>query len=404
MKRSTIGLRAMYSLSFKMARYPWIASKLVGIQASKWFFNSLHPRSSNGLGHPIRQLSLRVTDLCNLRCTTCGQWGSGGFMHGKDLEECIKEEVSPERYIEIINDLVCHDHHPMVYLWGGEPMLYRNVLDIINAATELKLPVSIATNGTRIADVAERLVRAPLFLLQVSIDGHCAELHNRIRPALSGRGNTFGTIEAGLAALHEQRRLQQRDLPFIASLTTISRENAHHLTDIYEAFCDRVDFFIFYLAWWIDEKSAQAHDWDFSQRFGFTPQLHRGWIGTWKPDDYHSLDRQLQRLMELSRSRNAPPVILIPPLTGAENLRRYYTNHAELFGFNQCISIFHAAEVNSNGDVSPCRDYHDYVVGNIKQSTLSDLWNSPAYRTFRQNVAIKGLMPVCTRCCGLMGY
>ena len=108
--------------------------------------------------------------------------------------------------------------------------------------------------------------------------------------------------------------------------------------------------------------------------------------------------------MKLSRSRNAPPVILIPPLMGAENLRRYYTNHAELFGFNQCISIFHAAEVNSNGDVSPCRDYHDYVVGNIKQSTLSDLWNSPAYRTFRKSVATKGLMPVCTRCCGLMGY
>ena len=404
MKRSTIGLRAMYRLSFKMARYPWIASKLVGIQTSKWFFNSFHPRSSKGLGHSIRQLSLRVTDLCNLRCTTCGQWGSGGFMHGKDLEECIKEEVSPERYIEIINDLVYHDHHPMVYLWGGEPMLYRNVRDIINAATELKLPVSIATNGTRIADAAEHLVRAPLFLLQVSIDGHCAELHNFIRPSLSGKGTTFGEIEAGLAALHEQRRLQRRDLPFIASLTTISRENAHHLTDIYEAFRNRVDFFIFYLAWWIDEKSAQAHDQDFSQRFGFTPKLHRGWIGTWKPDDYHSLDRQLQRLMKLSRSRNAPPVILIPPLTGAENLRCYYTNHAELFGFNQCISIFHAAEVNSNGDVSPCRDYHDYVVGNIKQSTLSDLWNSPAYRTFRQSVARKGLMPVCTRCCGLMGY
>jgi len=61
-------------------------------------------------------------------------------------------------------------------------------------------------------------------------------------------------------------------------------------------------------------------------------------------------------------------------------------------------------EVNSNGDVSPCRDYHDYVVGNIRQSTLTELWNSEAYKKFRCSVTRDGLMPVCTRCCGLMGY
>jgi radical SAM protein with 4Fe4S-binding SPASM domain len=61
-------------------------------------------------------------------------------------------------------------------------------------------------------------------------------------------------------------------------------------------------------------------------------------------------------------------------------------------------------EINSNGDVSPCRDYHDYVVGNIKRNYISDLWNSEAYKLFRQSITGKGLMPVCARCCGLMGY
>ena len=60
-------------------------------------------------------------------------------------------------------------------------------------------------------------------------------------------------------------------------------------------------------------------------------------------------------------------------------------------------------EVNSNGDLSPCRDYHDYVVGNIKEATITELWNSPAYRKFRQSLATEGLMPVCSRCCGLDG-
>ena len=61
-------------------------------------------------------------------------------------------------------------------------------------------------------------------------------------------------------------------------------------------------------------------------------------------------------------------------------------------------------EVNSNGDLSPCRDYHDYVVCNLKEATITELWNSPAYRKFRHSLDTEGLMPVCSRCCGLMGY
>ena len=87
-----------------------------------------------------------------------------------------------------------------------------------------------------------------------------------------------------------------------------------------------------------------------------------------------------------------------------EDLQTYYTDHAALFGFDQCISIYQTVEIDSNGHMTPCRDYRDYIVGNIKEHTISELWNSEAYRNFRQSLAAKGLMPVCSRCCGLMGY
>ena len=75
------------------------------------------------------------------------------------------------RHLEQIADLVHDGHRPFLYLWGGEPMLYDGVLDLIESATAMGLPVSIATNGARIASSARRLARVPLFLLQVSIDG-----------------------------------------------------------------------------------------------------------------------------------------------------------------------------------------------------------------------------------------
>ena len=195
-----------------------------------------------------------------------------------------------------------------------------------------------------------------------------------------------------------------KNLPIIASLTVISKENLDHLVSIYEAFHDRVDLFVFYLSWWIGPDEAEAHETDFKNRFGFLPTRHRGWIGGWKPEDYEKLDRQIGTLLDRSRPLAATPVTLIPHVTGPENLKRYYTDHGCRFGFDKCISIYQAVEINSNGDVSPCRDYHDYVVGNIKDKYISELWNSDAYRMFRRSIAAKGLMPVCSRCCGLMGY
>ena len=126
-------------------------------------------------------------------------------------------------------------------------------------------------------------------------------------------------------------------------------------------------------------------------------------MGDWKPDDYQELNRQLQELLKRSRSWSAPAITVIPPIFGEANLRRYYTDHRAQFGFDRCLSIYQVVEINSNGDLSPCRDYHDYVVGNIKEATITELWNSPAYRQFRRSLATDGLMPVCSRCCGLMG-
>jgi radical SAM protein with 4Fe4S-binding SPASM domain len=402
-RRSAIAVGAVLKHFRRIVPHPWIGAKLAMLQGEKWLLDYLRPLPSDGHANKIRQISFRITDLCNLRCITCGQWGKGGFLHGRNLKELKNNEVPPDRYVQVLADLVKNGHRPLVYLWGGEPMLYDGALQLMEEATAMGLPVSIATNGSRIASCAERLVNMPLFLLQISIDGHCAEVHNRIRPALGGADN-FADIQSSLASVREARSSRKKGLPLIASLTVISRENFRHLVEIYEAFRHQVDLFVFYLSWWIDDERALAHTRDFSRRFGFSPKLHWGWVADWKPDDYRELNRQMEALRARSRSWESPPVALIPEISGVENLRDYYTRHECRFGFDQCISIYQAAEIDSNGDVSPCRDYHDYVVGNIKSATLTELWNSSAYRRFRRSLGSEGLMPVCSRCCGLMGY
>ncbi|MCA1945172.1 MAG: radical SAM protein [Desulfovibrio sp.] len=403
-RRSGVGSSSVLKLSYRIAKHPWIASKLAKLQVEKWLFNQIaSPSTKDGMARQVRQVSIRITDICNLRCIMCGQWGPTGFLHGKDLRELKREEVSPARYIECLEDLVAHGHHPIVYLWGGEPTMYDGWLDVLQACKRLKLPTAIATNGTRLAQHAQAIVDSRMFLLQISIDGPDKEIHNRIRRGV-GSADSYTAIQDGIAAVREARSRSGSDLPLIASLTTVSKENYQHLTGIYEAYKDKVDLFVFYPAWWIDEESADAHAKDFQRRFGFEPTLHRGWVGGWKPSDYAELDAQLQQLKELGKQPGSPPVILIPDISGVDNLHSYYTDHKATFGFDQCISICQVVEIDSNGDISPCRDYHDYVVGNIKDHTITELWNSERFRIFRKSLAQDGLMPVCTRCCGLMGY
>ncbi len=403
-RTSSIGLGSALKYARQVGPHPWIGNKLVKLELEKRFFNLLHPNRRAGAAGKIRQASFRLTDRCNLRCHTCGQWGDNGYLLDCSMKELKDREVPTQRYLDVLADLADNGHHPLVYFWGGEPMLYPGILDLIEGCAKLGLPTSIATNGTRLAASAQRIVEAPLFLLQVSIDGHCAELHNALRPTAGGGGDNFRDIVQGLDAIRDERATRGRGVPVIASLTVISQANMRHLNDIYETFRDKVDLFVFYLSWWIDKENAAAHEKDFARRFGFYPTRHRGWIGDWKLSDPHELDRELAVVLEKSRAWSSPAVALVPPITGSENLKTYYTDHTARFGYDQCVSIFQAVEINSNGDVSPCRDYHDYVVGNIKTATITELWNSPAYRDFRRSVSREGLMPACTRCCGLMGY
>lgn len=403
MSQSWVPISTILKTAPKILEKPWYAKNIAMVQVDK-FLRNLSQRTDEGKANRIRQCSIRITDVCNLRCHTCGQWGDHGFLRSCSLKDLKGQEVSPDRYIELLRDLSKGGHTPSVYLWGGEPMLYKGSVDIIEEAARLGMPPSIATNGTGLVENAERLVAAPMFVIQISIDGPDEAIHNASRPGASPSVNNFATITRAIDRITGLRSERKQRLPLIAALTTINNVNYDRLVDIYEVFKDKVDVCVFYLAWWIDEESAEKHSRDFEERFGFKPQKHFGWIGSWRPPDYQVLADQLKTLSSHAASLSGPAVIIMPPLTDPKDLETYYSDHNCRFGFDRCVSIFSAVEINSNGDMSPCRDYHDFVVGNVKEKTIAELWNSQPYRKFRKSVSEKGLMPVCTRCCGLMGY
>ncbi len=403
-ERSRFPVSVVLRNTVKVLKHPQYAWAISALQVEKELFNYLYPDRAQGVANKIRQVGFRITDVCNLRCHTCGQWGDNGYLLHENMKTLRGREVPAARYKELLHDLKKNGHAPVLYFWGGEPMLYSGLMDVMEEGARLGMPPTIATNASRVPENVDRMIDFKMFLVQISVDGSTAEIHNAARPAMNAGLDNFKTVTKSFEDLYEKRRMKGVGLPLVASLTTLSRENVTDLVNIYERFKKYTDLQIFYLAWWIDAKNAMAHTADFERRFGTPAKLPFGWVGDWKQMDYKLLSRELKELQRRSRADGLAGVHIMPSIVEPEALERYYTQHNDTFGFDQCVSIFQTPEIDSDGSLSPCRDYHDYIVGNVKEQTLTELWNSPRYVAFRQSVQKDGIMPVCTRCCGLMGY
>src|SRR5207249_610998 len=103
-------------------------------------------------------LQLRLTNLCNLRCKMCGQWGDTGIFreqghsHGSDgdaernrIRELVglKRQLSLADYILLLDQLA--PYQPIISLFGGEPFLYPDILPLIREVKRRKLTVNVIT-------------------------------------------------------------------------------------------------------------------------------------------------------------------------------------------------------------------------------------------------------------------
>ena len=380
------------------------AYSLAKYQVAKESFNLRHPfGGKHGKGDSVQLVSLRITDMCNLRCHSCGQWGDNGYLLGESLKELKQREVPVEVYKQLVDQIVDAGWSPVWYIWGGEPMLYPGLIELLHYISERGMTISLVSNATNIARRADDILET-CKIIYLSVDGPNEEIHNMQRPGVTENYDNFTDVKAALETWSAEKERRNVAFPYIVPLSCITMYNIDDVVDLYKFTSQFADAQIFYLTWWMDSHSAQAHTEDFERRFGFKPQTHYGWIGTWKDFDHGAIFNRFEEMEKLSETQRRCPPLMMPHLNTREEIQTYYTDHNETFNYNQCVSIYMTMEIDSNGDVSLCRDYHDYIIGNIKTDTVMDMWNNEKARKFRTSISSDGIMPVCRRCCGLMGY
>ena len=289
---------------------------------------------------------------CNLRCEYCFYISRSSL-----YPETTTHRMMDEVLTKLIAGYLATDQPQYTFGWqGGEPTLMG--VDFFRRVTELQAKygrsgLSIAnglqTNATLITDELASHLGKYHFLVGVSLDGP-AELHDRFRVALNGKGTHAAVLE-GI------KRLRRHRVEFNV-LTLVNSANVNQGREVYQYLCDLGVQYHQYIPCVELDRNGQALPYTISgQQWGeFLCAVFDQWIAS-------DTRRVSIRLFD---------AILNQMINGS-----YHLCHMG----GHCGQYF---VVEHNGDVYPCDFFVEAPkqLGNITTHSWSELLSSPKYQLF----------------------
>ena len=134
--------------------------------------------TADGLGRPLQDLRISVTDRCNFRCDYCMPIEKYGHNHNF----LPKSEILSFEQITIIVESMLKLGLKKVRITGGEPLLRKDICLLISMIRNLdsELDIAMTTNGTLLGKYANKLFQAGLNRVTVSLDAIEADLFRKL--------------------------------------------------------------------------------------------------------------------------------------------------------------------------------------------------------------------------------
>ncbi len=340
-------------------------------------------------------VSWNLTYRCNLACEHC-YLDAGGAPQVETGNFADRSELGTADCFRIIDELAAFAPECVTILTGGEPLLRRDILEIVQRAAERELWVVVGTNGVRITEnLARRLAAAGARGLSLSLDALDPDRHDRFRNV---RGAWRNTVEG--AAI-----LNTTGLPFIVQTTA----GAHNLDEL-EAIAD-----------FAHERLA-AKVWNL---YFLVPTGRGQFVSDITPAQYDQVLAALYRIQHkydgrmLVNAKCAPHYIkTVLEQAGREQSSRHAagSDGAERGrddghgpdapagpvrirtysgGAGGCPAGTHYMGIRPNGDVTPC-PYLPVFAGTLRDSSLDELWTSSALFTeVRRRTSLGGRCGAC---------
>ena len=313
-------------------------------------------------------VSWNLTYRCNLACEHC-YLDAGGTPQVGTENFADRSELGTEECFKVIDEIAAFAPECVTILTGGEPLLRRDILEIVKRASERGLWVVVGTNGVRITEnVARRLADAGARGLSLSLDALDPDRHDRFRKV---RGAWRNTVEGA-------EILGRIGLPFIVQ-TTAGSHNLDELEAIAAFAHDRLAAKVWNLYFLVPTGRGQFVS-------DITPAQYDQVLAS-----LHRIQRTYDRRM-LVNAKCAPhyiKTVLEQGGAGAEQIRTYSG------GAGGCPAGTHYMGIRPNGDVTPC-PYLPVFAGSLRTASLADLWtSSELFADIRRRTALGGRCGAC---------
>lgn len=317
-----------------------------------------HRAAAFKLGFPVRpyEVMWSITWRCNLACNYCRT--------GKaDTAEAQAGELSFEEAKKVIVRLR-EGGVKSVILLGGEPLLYKDIFNVISCCKENGIIVRLVTNGTLITeDVARKLAATGIDHISISLDSP-----DTVQDELRNCKGCFERIDAAIRHLVAYRDRGGYDLHLSCILTNKNSESLEALfayadkTSIHDVTLQPLNFHLVRNRETAERYRIEAHD---------------------LPDLSRRVQRLLRRYAHLNRH---------PPLFTDHIVLHCLTNRikdAQCFAGGPVISMY------PDGTIIPCMNIQAEKCGTLRTASLAKITRSEPFRSLVRRIK-KG---ECTGCC-----
>ena len=327
------------------------------IKAKKEDLDFLAAQHNYLVEHPqLANLFLEVTLRCNAKCEHCGS--SCGYDFPKD-------EISAEDLKRTLKEIDDHYGAKNVFLTvtGGEPLMRKDLFDVMKYAVGLGFHWGMTTNGMLIDEkIIEKYRETNMESISISLDG-LKETHESFRKVPGSFDRIMKAIDL-LKGLETLRSLQ---------ITTVANQkNLDELEDLYQLLLDKG----------IKEWRVMCVD----------P------IGRANLNDGILLDKKgLVRMYKFIIEKRLEGKMVVDN-DCSHYLGLKYEQITRPHGFICGAGLF-IGSILSNGDICVCPNVRDkkLVQGNIKTDSFVDVWEN-RFEPFRKKRLTTYTNEKCKKC------
>lgn len=313
----------------------------------------------------IKKVYLEVTTRCNLSCENCvrNAW-----------DEPLRD-MSPETFDRIMENLRALPELREVYFGGyGEPLLHPNIEEMVEQIKSLGVRVTLTTNGTMLTkEKVEALMNSHLDRLFVSIDSPRADLFSEIRG-----GADLDLVVENLKRVKTMRDERGSRLPTVGLEFVMTRKNLddiHKLPDL----AREVGASIVLLTHLLPHSEEMVDLIAYGTEEVEMPKS----VGWAVVANFYVM----WGILSTPRGR-----------WGAYKRCHFVNDKGVVIGWDggvsPCYALMHSYPCYIFGDK---KQISRYVIGNLNDRSLTDIWTSREYTLFRSTVGDFKL-PSCVDC------